>query len=380
MAAVIRNTEAKSSSFKPCPCKVMEHILYISRIFGIVPLTWRHMHDNCTFKLSYLWLMYSICLLIAVATQLAVFTKVSKFTNIKFITVLLNNIVDVMYLVLIIVLIICNILRSKNFVKYFNQVSKVIKEVNMCRSVGNLTIFVGWSTVGSCIGWIVLQTAVLCYLHFSDSYTTTENIISFFLSKFVQSYTAIYAIFIACIMNTIIGTLACFEKLIRSCLKYTPVHPLKTIVETNNIRDFLGVIKYELCKENHPIPIKMSKFSAAELVEYLRRLHEDICLVVYEYNNCLNPQLLCGIVTALIVLIVQLYSVIVHLGFEIATQETSMVFILNCMSVFIHSIGLFIIFKNIQQYKNMVSFRLHCLILYIIITIILYSISDSWTY
>lgn len=354
MAAIVKQIETKLTNAKPCPCKVIEHILYISRLFGIVPLSWHHVQDNCIFELSYVWLMYNVCLLIAVATQLIFFAKVSKFTNIKFITVLLNNIIDVMYLALIIVLFICNTLRGKNFVKYFNQMSKVIKEVNMCRSAGNLMIFVGWSTVGSCIGWILLQAGVLCFLHYSDSYTT-EDFFGFFLSKFVQSHTAVFTIFIACVMNTIIGTLACFEKLLRSCLNYTPVHPLKTIVETNNIRDFLGVIKYELCKDNHPLPIKLSKFSSAELVEYLRRLHEDICLVVYEYNNCLNPQLLCGIVTALIVLIVQLYSVIVHLGFEVATQETSMVFILNCMSVFSHSLGLFIIFKNVQQYKNMVS-------------------------
>lgn len=358
MAAIIKHAETKSSTIKPCPCKVMEHILYISRLFGIIPLKWRHVQDNCTFELSYLWLMYASCIPIAIAVQLIFFIEADKFTNIRFITVLLNNIIDVMYLALTIVLITCNVLRSKNFVKYFNQVSKVIKEVNMCHSVANLMIIVGWSIVGSCIVWILLQNSVICFLYFSDSYST-DNFISFFFTKFIQSHTAVYTVFIACIMNTIAGTLACFEKLTRSCLKYTPVHPLKTIVETNNTRDFLGIIKYEMCKESHLIPTKLSKFSPAELVEYLRKLHEDICLVVYDYNTCLNPQLLCGIVTALIVLIVQLYSVIVHLGFEISTQETSMVFILNCMSVFIHAVGLFIIFKNIQQYKNMVSVVKH---------------------
>lgn len=359
MATIVKQVEPKSFKEKPCPCKVIELILYISRIFGIVPLTWRHVQNNCTFELSYLWLMYTVCLLIIVAIHLIFFAEVSKFTNIKFITVLLNNIVDVMYLALIIVLCVCNILRGKKFAKYFNQMAKVIKEVNMCHSVGSLMIVVGWSTVGICVGWIVVQVGVLCFMHFSDNYST-ENFFSFFFSKFVQSHTAVYAIFIAYVMNTIIGTLACFEKLLRSCLKYTPVHPLKTIVETNNTRDFLGIIKYELCKENHSVPAELSKFTSAELVEYLRKLHEDICLVVYEYNSCLNPQLLCGIVIALIVLIVQLYSVIVHLGFEIATQETSMVFILNCMSVFIHSLGLFVIFKNIQHYKNMVSLTYSC--------------------
>lgn len=357
MAATIKHTEPKFSNTKLCPCKILEHILYISRLFGIIPLRWRHVNDRCTFELSYMWLVYTLCLTIAVLIQLIFFAKVEKFTNIKFITVLLNNIVDVMYLALTIVLIACNLLRGKTFVKYYNQVSKVIKEVNMCHSVGNLMIFIGWGIVGSCIVWILLQCAVFSFLYFSNNYAL-EDFFGLFFTKFIQSHTAVYTIFIACNMNTIAGTLACFEKLTRSCLKYTPVHPLKTIVETNNLRDFLGIIKYEICKENHPLPIKLSKYSPAELVEYLRKLHEDICLVVYDYNTCLNPQLLCGIVTALIVLIVQLYSVIVHLGFEIATQETSMVFILNCMSVLIHSVGLFIIFKNIQQYKNMVSLRM----------------------
>lgn len=358
MSAMIRHIETKTAKKKPCPCKIMEHILYIARLFGIVPVTWHHtQQDTCTFQLSYKWLIYSFCLLIAVVTQLVFFADVNKFTNIKYITLLLNNIVDAMYFVLVIILAICNFMRCKAVVKYLIQASKVMKEVDTCRSVGNLMIMVGWITVGGCLAWIFIQTAVLCYLNFSENYSSGSGF-SFVITKFIQNYTAVYTTFMACIMNTIIGTLACFEKLMRSCLKYTPVHPLKTIVETNNVRDFLGIIKYELCREDHPVPNRLCKLSPAELVEYLRRLHEDVCLVAYQYNACLNPQLLCGIVSVLVILIVQLYSAIVHMGFEASTPETNMIFILNCMSVFIHAVGLFIIFKNTQQYKNMVRLLL----------------------
>lgn len=354
MAASIKHADTKFEERKPCPCKIMEHILYTSRLFGIVPVTWNHIQDACTYQLSYKWLVYSLCLLIAVLTQLVLFADSNKFTNVKYITVLLNNILDVMYLALVIILALCNVFRCKSFVKYLNQASKVMNEVDLCRSGSTLTVFIGWCTVGGCVGWMFLQTAVLGFLSLSENYSTS-NTISFAITKLIQNYTAIYTVFIVCIMNTIITTLACFEKLTRSCLKYTPVHPLKSIVETNNIRDFLGIVKYEICKEDHPIPTKLYKLPPAEIVEYLRRLHEDVCLIAYQYNGCLNPQLLCGIVIALIVLIVQMYSVIVHLGFEASTRETNMVFVLNCMTILIHAVGLFIIFKSTQQYKNMVN-------------------------
>lgn len=288
-----------------------------------------------------------------VASQIIFFCDGSKFLNIKYITVLLNNIMDVLYIGLVIVLIICNAIRCKSFVKYLNQISKVMKEVDLCRSVCSLMVVVGWITIGVCYAWIAVELAVFLFLHISESFNTGYGF-TFFVSKFIHFYTAVYTIFIVCVMNTIIGTLACFEKLTRSCLRYTAVHPLKTIVETNNFRDFLGIVSYELCKDDHPVPPRLSKLSTAEQVEYLRRLHEDICLVVYQYNSCLNPQLLCGIVIILIILVVQLYSVIVHLGFEASTPQTNAIFVLNCMSVFIHAAGLFVIFRNTQQYKNMV--------------------------
>lgn len=336
---------------KKCPCKVMQHVLYTCRLFGVIPVTWCHVQDVCTFRLSYVWLVYSVSIMTAMLVHLIVFTDFSKFSKITHITIFLNNVVDLIYLNLVIILCLCNVIRTSSYVKYLNQASRVIREVDMCASVCALLVWVGWLTIGLCCAWIVAHVAVLWFLSVTETDTSSFSAL---LSKAFQNYTVVFTIFITCVMNTVIGTLACFEKLTRTCLKYTSVHPLKTIVETNNIRDFLGLVKYEICKENHSVPRRLYNLLPGEQVEYLRKLHEDICLAVYQYNCSLNPQLLFGIVSILIILVVQLYSVIVHIGFEEATPETNRIYLLNCMSVVIHSLGLLIIFKNVQQYKNMV--------------------------
>lgn len=342
------------SQEKLCVCKIMHHMILICKLFGIIPATTHHMHGVCIFNLSRKWIAYSILLIAIVTAQIAYSMDIRKFAKFKHITILLNDITDIMYSALVIVLNLCNIIRSARSVKYLNLASKVMKEVNLCTSVGQLTIKVGWSIIGMGATMISVQFIALGYMNFSEQYQSNFDL-NLFINRAIQNYIVVFVISILCAINIVIGSLACFEKLTRSCLKYSPVHPLKTIVETNNVRNFLGFFKYEICKENHPVPAKLSKLMPAEQVEYLRQLHEDICLAVYEYNSCLSPQLLCTIVTLLIVLIVQLYSVIIYLGFDISTPETCTIHVMNCITVTFTSMGLFFLFKNMQHYKNMVS-------------------------
>jgi hypothetical protein len=156
-------------------------------------------------------------------------------------------------------------------------------------------------------------------------------------------------------ISVFIGILACFEKLTISCLKYTPVHPMKGINETNNTRDFFGLVTYKLCKEEHPCTGKLAKLPQAEVVEFLRILHEDISLVIYEINDCMNPQFLCHTVVELTVLIVQWYAVIVYMAFTFKAPLASSIHVVNCFFVIMHTLGIFLFLKNAQQLKNMVS-------------------------
>lgn len=139
-------------------------------------------------------------------------------------------------------------------------------------------------------------------------------------------------------------------------LRYVPVHPMKTIVETNNFRDFLGIFQFKVCTEDHTLSKKLQKFTQVELLEYLRRLHEDISIATYQFNEYLNPKLLMAVVISLIVLILHIYSIIIYIGFDISTTpETDMINILNYVSMIMHTMGPFFLFRAAQQYKNIVS-------------------------
>lgn len=134
------------------------------------------------------------------------------------------------------------------------------------------------------------------------------------------------------------------------------MHPMKTIVETNNYRDFLGIIQFKVCTEEHLLSERLLKLSQVELLEYLRRLHEDISIATYQFNDYLNPQLLLGVVISLVVLIIHIYSIIIYIGFDITTTpETDMINILNYLSMIMHTMGPFFLFRAAQHYKNIVS-------------------------
>lgn len=109
-----------------------------------------------------------------------------------------------------------------------------------------------------------------------------------------------------------------------------------------------------MCKDDHRPPPKFAGMTRAEAVEYLRKIHEEFCMAVYQYNDSVNPQLLLCIVGVLVVTIVQIYSVIIYVGFNISTLETRTIHVLNWMSVVTQTFGFFLVLKSAQIYRNMV--------------------------
>lgn len=115
------------------------------------------------------------------------------------------------------------------------------------------------------------------------------------------------------------------------------------------------MIKYQLCKNKHECGAKLSKLSQPELIEYLRCLHEEISLVMYDINACMNPQFLCHMVVELTVLIVHWYAVIIYMAYDFLTPVASSIHFLNVLFVVLHTFGLFSFLKHAQQLQNMVS-------------------------
>lgn len=348
------NLDLKVNKNTLCVCEIMKPVLNILRILGTMPITWEHKNEVCTFSFSYKWMCVSLLYMTAVLMQLLQYLVFDGMSQNKQIIIRLSDITDIMFCLLIVILSTSNLLRSRAFIKFLNKLQTVVEEIEVCYSARKLIINISYAilSLGSLI--IVIQYSTLFYLDYFESERTHFGW-SVYAKRFMQNCILVFSVSLLCLINVLISLLACFEKLTISCLKYTPVHPLKAISETNNWRDFLGVYRFQICKELHTRPTKLLKLTQEEMIEYLRCLHEDICSLMHDYNLCLNPQVLVSFITALLVLIVQLYSVIIYIAYDISSPETKSIFILNCLNVTVHAAGLFLIFKNFQEYENMVS-------------------------
>jgi hypothetical protein len=336
-----------------CICKMLTPILYLSRMVGFVPLTWDHKDGKCTFRRSASWICVSLVVISLLSFQIANSIDFLHLTKTKSLPILLNNITDAIYGVYIIILTALNLYRFPRWIKTLNKFSAVLKEGIFCQSSMKVVLKIEYYILAVFLFALLIQVSLLTFLHFSQTYETDFDY-NFFINKVLQNVSFVfYSIFLTMI-SVFIGILACFEKLTISCLKYTPVHPMKGINETNNTRDFFGLVTYKLCGE-HPCTGKLAKLPQAEVVEFLRILHEDISLVIYEINDCMNPQFLCHTVVELTVLIVQWYAVIVYMAFTFKAPLASSIHVVNCFFVIMHTLGIFLFLKNAQQLKNMVS-------------------------
>lgn len=340
---------------KRCFCNSVSPILVTCKLFGFFPVTWGHENGQCTYKVSYAWLAYSGVLFVIYAVQLFFSTNLLTFSKAKPLPELLTDINDIMYLIFVAFLTILNAARFPRFVKTYNKLVPILTEAGLaCQSSLTALRKVEFGYLILFVGEIFVEYAVLIYLHYSDKYTTDFSF-SIFFNTGIQTIPFVFYLLFFSGCSTFIAILGCFEKLIIDAIKFTPVHPLNDIDETNNRRDFIGLIKYEVCKQEHKCFGKMLVLSQPELIEYLRGLHEDVSLAMYDINDCLNPQLLFHTIVELTVLIVHWYEVIIYTSYTFSTPFASTINCLNWVFVIAHTIGLFLFMKSAQELKNMVS-------------------------
>ncbi|XP_072383919.1 uncharacterized protein [Diabrotica undecimpunctata] len=162
----------------------------------------------------------------------------------------------------------------------------------------------------------------------------------------------------------LIATLACFEKFTVSCLKYIPVHPMKDIDDSNNISDFMGVIHYKICRENHPATDDLLEMKPAEIIEYLRIYHEELSMCIYSWNKSMDPYFLIHTVIELGMLIIHWYAVIAYMVYSFKDPQAHTIHLINWAYVIFHTYSLFLFLKNAQQLKNMVNGLINFLLEY----------------
>ncbi|KAJ8971917.1 hypothetical protein NQ314_000489, partial [Rhamnusium bicolor] len=353
IAPLVFENKLKDKNMSICLCKTLSPVLQLSRFLGLFPITWIHKDDKCVFKKSLLWSIYTLMITCLYIYQVGSSVDFLNMTKKKSLLILLNNVTNAIYGIYVIILTLISFIGQSKWIKTLNELLPILKNGLFCRSSMKTVIFVQYGFITLLVIVIILEASFLSWLHLSENYHTLG--IDIYVNRILQIVQFVFYVLVFTIISMIIGILACFEKLTISALRYVPVHPMKGIDETNNERDFLGIIHYQLCKGEHPCSTKLLKLSCAELVEHLRILHEDISICIYKFNSCLNPQFLFHTVVELAVLIIHWYAVIAYIAYNFKNPYAPTIHVLNCLFVVLHTIGVFLFLKNAQHLKNMVK-------------------------
>lgn len=338
-----------------CLCKALKPMLSLVRLLGLFPITWVHERNHCMYKKSLFWMAYTF-----VVTCLYIFVVLSAFDfdkirNSKCLIIILNEITNAIYGFYWIIFTFIAYLKFPKWIDALNKFSSVLRDGLYCTSAMRISILTQYGYIGLFLTNAIVHASLLIWMKISTNNDHSFDYIDFiyrFMQDIIYGFQAQFIAFVI-IMS---GTLACFEKLTKNTLQYTPLHPSKSIEESNNLSDFLGVVNYKLCNGTHRAPEKLLKSSTAENIEYLRILHEDLSLCIYMFNEAMDPQFLLHTVVELAVLIIHWYAVVAYLVYTFKNPASKTIHIINCYYVFIHSSGLFLFLKNAQLLKNLVRF------------------------
>lgn len=204
---------------KVCACKIVSPIFNMYRFTGMLPFSYTHNGDLCVFRISYKWLTYSVCLMLAITLQLILSLNISKFTHITHITTFLNDVTDTMSSVLVMIFGLFSLWKSSSMIKYLNRLARVVRELEVCNSAANRVMKVQYATMALAASICVAQYIVLLYMNIAPSLEISLDY-NILINKVVQNLIPAFCVFLLCIFNVTITTFACFEKLTLKGLRY----------------------------------------------------------------------------------------------------------------------------------------------------------------
>lgn len=336
-----------------CLCQSLRPMLTVVRFFGLFPVTWVHENKRCIYKKSLFWMFYTFLLTCGYITIFVMSFNLKKLFTTKCLIVILNDITNSLYGVYIVLLTIVAYFKFPKWIAALTQLSESLKDGIYCQPAIRTSILTQYANIGLLLTNIFIHVLILICLSLSSKYQVSYSPVDIayrVLQDVTYGFQAQFTGFVI-IMS---GILACFEKLTKNTLHYTPLHPSKNLDDANTTTDFLGVVNYSLCKGSHSQQNKLSKSTPAEIIEYLRVLHEELSLCIYTFNDTMNPQFLLHTVVELVVLIIHWYAVVAYLVYTFKDPVAKAIHVTNCYYVLIHSSGLFLFLKNAQLLKNLV--------------------------
>lgn len=337
-----------------CLCKTFKPMLFSVRLLGLFPITWEHTGGRCVYRKSAFWMIYSFAITCLYIYIVATSIDIDKLANSKCLIIILNEITNGIYGCYIVLLTVIAYIRFPRWISALTQLSKILQDGLYCQSAMRISIRTQYAYIVLFSLNVLVHLGLLIWLHMSPYYQITFNYIEFIyrlLRDISYGFQAQFTGFVI-VMS---GILACFEKLTKALLQYTPLHPDNSLDYSNANTDFVGLVTFNLCKGSHQTTKNTHFFTPAESTEYLRIKHEDVSLCIYTFNDAMNPQFLLHTVVELVILIIHWYATVAYFVYTFKDPAAMAIHLTNCYYIFMHSTGVFLFLKSAQLLKNLVS-------------------------
>lgn len=341
---------------KFCLCDSLKITLYICRIFGLCPISWKHIEGKCVFSISKIWILYSLLLAgieIFHFINNALTMKISFVNDRKLIIEYISIINDNISTITIVLMMLLNIFRVKKLVKMYNKCSSLSKRDLLCESNLRINKMVHMIFVVAFTILYIVQYVAIFMLNMMDNFDTNWTHTRL-LMPIVQNTPLLFSVLVGITCAIFTTMLTCYEKIMMLHLKFTPVHPMPDFDETCQSSTILGVYTYKKCKNCHKLPNDIT-LNKLQVVEYLKWLHEKIRDCVELANVVFSPHMLVYMTFEIIALVLHWYTVIVYFTTTVPEPTESTVNFFNWLFVTVHSTALFIFLDKAQNVETAVS-------------------------
>lgn len=353
---------------KKCLCEMLLVTLWLSRLFGIAPIDWRHPKNQqfiredgqCEFFVSPWWTAYSITLLVGYNF---LFIHSYDFTEEVEWSEILRSVNSWSYYIFASILSIIGILKARALCTSLNDVATYLRQGLLCAHA-KLTIH-RTSRIGFILIMlqILVQYGALVFMAWNDNFDSHLSF-SELIDKIVHNVPFMFYYLFSTIFSVFVGLFMCFDTTMLQTLNYDAIKTqLKTTGEwhldsssdddddSDGGRRFsVSTMKIERCKGRHLNVLKISILptSVMDDLDMLRRLHESIRQSMIRTNGAFNPQVAIHLFIELTVLVMHLYSVILYSNVPNKSTDIFTIYCIDWLFVIVHTSGLLIFLLSCQ--------------------------------
>lgn len=360
----------KTITEKRCLCEILLVTLWLSRLFGIAPISWHHPNrrqffredGQCEFFVSKRWTIYTICLAVAYN---AVFFHSFDFSAIdkSQLSQILKAVNSLSYYIFATILSLVAIIKANALCNCLNNVSPFLRKGLLC-SHSKLTVLrtsrIGFILI---ILQLALQFAALLFMSWNDRFESHFSVVDF-IDKSVHNVPFMFYYLFSTICGIFVGLFMCFDTTMLQTLNFDEYQ--NQLKLTGDIRvEFpedegssgYNTMKIVRCRGRHLNVLRHTfiKTGIMEDLDGLRRLHEAIRDSLITANDAFNPQIALHLFIELTVLVLHLYTVILYINVPDKTPDQFTSYCIDWLFVIVHTIGLLIFLLSCQGIRASVG-------------------------